>query len=177
MEGGINQLKEYSLSDADIRKMLGNDIKILTYPMLGKMRNINEAFDSKGRCMLLFLTENETTGHWVCMINRPKEIEFFDSYGEAPEEQKDMLSASKLEQLDQKQPYLMKLLRGSGKKVIYNTHQFQQEKSGVNTCGRWCVARLLYAPKSLDYFYNVIKKSGMNPDTFVSGLTANALGK
>jgi hypothetical protein len=177
MEGGINQLKEYSLSDADIRKVLGSDIKILTYPMLGKMKSINEAFDSKGRCMLLFLTENESTGHWVCMINRPNEIEFFDSYGEAPEEQKDMLSRSRLEALDQDSPYLMKLLRASGKKVIYNTHPFQSEKAGVNTCGRWCIARLLYAPKSLRYFYNVIQKSGMNPDTFVSGLTANSLGK
>ena len=59
----MDSIKDYPLSDDDIRTILGNDIKIITYPMLGKMRDISEAFDSKGRCIMLYLTHSESSGH------------------------------------------------------------------------------------------------------------------
>jgi hypothetical protein len=48
---------------------------------------------------------------------------------------------SRLEALDQCQPYLTKLLRASGRPVYYNTHEFQHDKRSINTCGRHCVVR------------------------------------
>jgi hypothetical protein len=38
----MEEIKDYPLGDDDIRKILGNDIKIITYPMLGKMKSIDE---------------------------------------------------------------------------------------------------------------------------------------
>jgi len=177
MEGGINGVKEYPLSDGDIRQILGKDISIITYPDLADMHSIDECFDKKGRCIILFLTSSPTEGHWCCMLNKKKGIYFFDPYGEEPEEQKDGVSAQMLEQLDERQPYLTQLMRDSGRPIYYNTHKYQREGSSINTCGRWCVARCLYAPKSDEYFKKVVDSSGMDPDTFVSGLTANFLGK
>ena len=177
MQGGINEVKEYALSDSDIRKVLGREIPIIPYPELKDYTSIEQCFDRKGRCILLFLTNSPTEGHWCCMLNKKKGIEFFDPYGDAPEEQLEDMPPSKLAALEQDRPYLTRLLRASGRPVYYNTHAFQKTKDGVNTCGRWCIARLLYAPKSLEYFKSVVDKSGMEPDTFVSGLVANFLGK
>jgi hypothetical protein len=175
--GGIQSHVEYPLSDDDIRHVLGSDIKILTYPDLEGMRSIDNCFDDKGRCILLFLTESETSGHWCCMMNKPDGIYFWDPYGDAPEEQKENIPDSRLQQLDMDQPLLTSLMRQSKRPVYYNSHQYQKDGRGINTCGRWCVTRLLYAPKSEEEFLKVVKKSKLNPDEFVVGLTAHWLEK
>jgi hypothetical protein len=177
IRGGIEEVKDYPLSDGDIRQILGQDIKILTYPDLGKLKSADQMFDAKGRCILLFLTSSPTEGHWCCLLNKKKGIEFFDPYGEPPGEILDEIPKERLAALDQNQPYLARLLRASGRPVYYNTHAFQKDKQNVNTCGRHCVVRCLYAPKSLEEYAKVIEKSGMSADDFVSALTASALGK
>lgn len=177
LKGGIDEVKDYPLSDGDIRTILGDDIRILTYPDLGKLKDWRQMFDAKGRCILLFLTSSPTEGHWCCLLNKKKGIEFFDPYGEPPGEILEDIPDSRLAALDQNQPYLTRLLRASGKPVFYNTYPFQTDKSGVNTCGRHCVVRCLYAPKSLEQYLKVIQKSGMSPDNFVAALTANWLKK
>jgi len=176
-ERGMGRIKEYPLSDSDIKKILGQDIKIITYPMLGEMNSIDEAFDAKGRCIMLYLTESSSSGHWCCLLKKGNTIEFFDPYGEPPEEALDNVPQSKLQQLDEGRPYLTDLLRASGKKVSYNHHPFQQTKNNVNTCGRHSVVRCLYAPYSLAKYKKVMDASGMTPDNFVSALTALKLGK
>lgn len=173
----LEEIKDYSLSDGDIRRILGSNIKIFTYPQLKQYRDINSLFDDEGRCMVLFLTNSPTEGHWCCMLRKEKGIEFFDPYGESPDEVVDGLSKSKLEQLDMTSPYLTRLLKASGIPVYYNSHQFQKDKEGVNTCGRWCVVRCFYAPYSLEQFKHVVDSSNMTGDDFVSALTANWLRK
>ena len=175
----MNKVKSYSLSDSDIRDILG-DISIITYPELAQMESIDECFDSKGRCILLFLTSSPTSGHWCCMLNKKDKIVFFDPYGDAPEKQKEGANPALLEQMDQRQPHLTDLMRASGRPVYYNTYDYQKEGYDVNTCGRWCVARCLYASKSDEYFHKLImdaEKKGIPPDEFVSALTANWLRK
>lgn len=173
----LSEVKDYPLSDSDIRTILGSDIKIITYPELKRMRSIDECFDAQGRCIILFLTTSATSGHWCCMLRKKKGIEFFDPYGEAPEEQKDGVPRGQLEALDESKPYLTSLLRASGRPVYYNTHPFQKESRSINTCGRHCVVRCLYGPYSIQKYASIIKKSGMSPDDFVSGLTYDKLNK
>jgi len=174
--GALERVKAYSLSDGDIRRVLG-DVNIFTYPQLKRLQSADQMFDSKGRCLVLFLTNSETEGHWCCLMNKKKGIHFWDPYGDTPEEIKDELPRSKRDQLDMSSPYLTRLLASSGRPVYYNTHQYQKEKLDVNTCGRWCIARLLYAPKSEEYFNKAVVSSGLSPDDFVAGLTAGFLGK
>jgi hypothetical protein len=171
----LKRVKEYALSDADIRKVLGNDIQIWNYPQLKGLSNIDEMFDRKGRAILLFPNSGPYSGHWTCLIRKPRQIEFFDSYGEPPEEQKDGLPQSKLEQYDIDTPELTRLLRGSSVPVYYNTHQFQSNNMDVASCGRHCIVRLFYAPYSLNKYKSVIDKSGMSADDFVSALVYNYL--
>jgi hypothetical protein len=174
---GLGEIRDYPLSDADIRKILGRDIKIITYPMLGNMRSIDEAFDKQGRCIMLYLTNSATSGHWCCMLKKGNSIEFFDPYGEPPESALDGVPQTKLQELDENRPYLTALLKASGKKVTYNHTAFQQDKDNVNTCGRHSVVRCLYAPYSLARYKKIMDSTGMTPDNFVSALTASRLGK
>jgi hypothetical protein len=111
------------------------------------------------------------------MLNKGNTIEYFDPYGEAPEQALDTVPQSKLQELDEASPYLTQLLRASGKKVSYNHYAFQKDKADVNTCGRHSVVRCLYAPYSITKYKKVMDSTGMSPDDFVSALTAQKLGK
>ena len=131
-----------------------------------------------GRCILLFPNASPTAGHWCCMIHRPNKIEFFNPYGETPEQsRKGGMSAKRLEQLDMDRPYLTKLLRSSGKPVYYNTYSFQKDTVDNNTCGRHCAVRLFYAPYTLERYKSIIDKSGLSPDNFVAALVYDKLHK
>jgi len=176
-EKGLGKLKSYPLSDADIRRILGSGIKIITYPDLNKMSDISQAFDKKGRCIMLYLTENSSTGHWTCMLNKPSGIEFFDPYGNPPDYVLQELPMEQREELGEAQPILTELLKASGKPVYYNSYGFQKDKADVNTCGRHSVVRCLYDTKSLDEYKKIMDTSGMSPDNFVSALTANSIKK
>lgn len=174
----LKKIKAYPLGDDDIRKLLGEDIKIWNYPQLKKLSNIEEMFDAKGRAILLYPNISPTAGHWTALINKKNGIETFDSYGDAPDtEQRGGISKGRLEQMDIEKPYLTKLLRASGKPVYYNNKAFQSSSPDVANCGRHCVVRLLYAPYSLDKYDSIIKKSGMSPDDFVTAITFDKLGK
>ena len=171
------EVREYPLGDDDIRHLLGHDIKILTYPMLEKYSDINQCFDKKGRCIILYLTEDEHTGHWCCMLRTKKGIEFFDPYGDRPDTQLDDVPYDRLQRMNEDEPYLMNLLKKSGLPVYYNKYAFQKSGGDINTCGRHCVSRLLHGGKSLKQYKSIIDKTGLEPDDFVSGLTFMKLKK
>ena len=175
--GGLKKAKAYALSDADITAILG-PTSIFPYPKLEEVSSIDDVFDDHGRAIILFPNVNPTTGHWCCMIRRPKRIEFFDSYGDGPDDgQRDGLTRSRLEALDMDQPLLTELMRQSGLPVYYNKHQFQSDRTDVATCGRHCVVRLLYAPYSLQKYKSIIDKSGLSADDFVTGVVYDKIKK
>lgn len=70
----------YALTEDDIRKLCGN-IPILRYPDLAKFATPDDLFKDGNAVVLLFLTESQDMGHWLCVLNHPGEIEVFDSYG------------------------------------------------------------------------------------------------
>lgn len=179
----LAKIKEYAISDEDINKVLQPDTKIFPYPKFGEMETIDEAFDPLGRCVFLFLTKSETSGHWLMMFKRDaKTIEYFDSYGEKPEAQRKWLPEEILEHLGQGEPYLMNLLRQSKYRVYYNTVEYQKDKDDINTCGRWALARLICKDLSNLEFYNLVradmKKRGLTQmDDWVATFTYEMLGK
>ena len=175
---GGEEIRGYSLSDDDIRKIIPT-LKIVSYPDLLKYDNIDDALDEKGRLMILYLTENEHEGHWICLLKSKdgKKIEFFDPYSGKPDSQSDWLSKSKLKRFRQDTDHLTELLRKSPYKVVYNRFPFQSEDEGINTCGRWAATRLYFKHLSLPQFTDMVLKSGMAPDDFVSNFTVKMIGK
>jgi hypothetical protein len=182
MEEQIQKIREYALSNSDINEILEPDTKIIAYPEFAKMSHIDEAFDKLGRCIFLFLTESPTSGHWLTMIKRGNDIEYFDSYGDKPEAQRNWISEIQLEQLGEEEPYLFNLLKESGYRVYYNTVKYQTDRSDTNTCGRWAVARLITKDMDNKQFHNLVKQQmkerGLTkPDDWVAIFTYELLGK
>ena len=182
MKGGsISGLgnEDYALSDDDINKLLGGT-KIFRYPELKNMNNINDAFDKFGRAMILYLTTDENTGHWICMLKKGNNIEYFDPYGGyKPDDERKWLTIQQLEELGQDEPILTHMLKGY--KVTSNPYKFQGETTergkAINTCGRHCVTRLLLGHLSIKDYADLIKSSGVNPDNFVTMFTYQLLKK
>ena len=173
----MEQAEAYSLSDTDIRTLLGAGIKITSYPSLANCRSINDTFDKRGRAILFVPQSSTASGHWCCLLKKGRSVEFFDPYGEQPDDQKDTIPKSLLEKMRMDKPMLSDLLEDCPYDITYNKVQLQELANGVNTCGRHCVARLLYHSKSLPQYRAIIKDSGLTPDEFVVNLTLPDLGK
>lgn len=167
----------YALSNEDIQKILKTPTRIFTYPELNDITHIDSIFDDMGRCIMLYPTESQYSGHWVAMLKKGNTIEYFDPYGLPPEGPKRWLTDSENAALGQGRNRLTQLMRDSGCKVIYNTVPYQKEDSDISTCGRWSVARLVC--KDMDYkkFNQLVKHSDVNPDEFATTLTFRLLGK
>jgi hypothetical protein len=175
----LNNIRAYALSDDDIRKILGKDISIVIYDQLKHTKNIDDIFDKKGRCILLYQNQSPTSGHWVCLLKKKDHIEYFDSYGEKMDDMLKEIPKDLKIRTNAENPYLTRLLKSSGLPVVYNKYQYQRDGGDVNSCGRWCIARLLYGSKDNNYFRKVVdiaNKRGMTNDDFVSALTSNWLG-
>jgi len=74
------KVAEYPLSEDDIRKIAGK-VPIYRYPDLAHMTNPDQMFNGSKAAVLLFLTDDNDTGHWLTVLNHPNEIEVFDSFG------------------------------------------------------------------------------------------------
>lgn len=182
LQNQIADIKSYALSNDDINEILQPDTKIFTYPQFANMDSIDECFDRLGRCVFLFLTKSETSGHWVCMFKKGDSIEYFSSYGDKPEAERCWLDEEQLEELGQDEPYLNQLLKKSKYKVFYSTHQYQSDKEDIASCGRWCVMRLICKDMSNLQFYNLVKaqmkERGLkSADDLVALFTYEFLGK
>ena len=135
----LTEIKETPLSNEDINIML-NGTKIFKYPDLEDMNSIDEIFDDQGRAVMLFLTKDENTGHWISLHKKENIIYYFDPYGYDVDEEKEFIPDYKLEELNQEQPFLMDLFKKSKYKVYSNQYAFQNRNAkNVNTCGRHCV--------------------------------------
>jgi hypothetical protein len=176
MSNEIKEIKEYALGDDDIETILGKTF-IFSYPYLDDVNHIDDVFDKNGRSIMLFLTEDENTGHWISMHKNKEGIHYFDPYGIAPEGEKKWLTNQELEKLDQAHPRLIQLFRESKYPIYYNNYEFQVDKKGINTCGRHCVVRLLFKNLSLEQYKKLIDKSGLSPDDFVIKITYDILKK
>jgi len=178
-EKRVEDVRGYALSEQDIKKMIPT-LKVVSYPELLKATNIDDVLDSKGRLMLLYLTQNENMGHWVCLLKRrgTKFIEYFDPYGNfKPDGESKWLTKEKLKELKQNTFHLTKLLNNSPYEIKSNAYPFQKDVRDMNTCGRHCTTRLYLKHLSLPKYIKLIKSSGLSPDDFVSGFTFSMIGR
>jgi hypothetical protein len=141
----IDTIEKYSLSESDLKDLLGPGIPVFTYEDLLTTNRIEDIFDKQGRAIMLYLTESKTVGHWVCLIKKKGVIEYFNSYGNLePDEELKWLSKAKAQELNQDTKKLSELLDNSKFKEVINPYRFQQYKTDVNTCGRHVVCRLMF---------------------------------
>jgi hypothetical protein len=172
-------IESYSLSESDIQQMIPT-LKIVPYTDLHKAETIDDVLDEKGRLMLLYLTEDHSTGHWVCLLNYRNSniIEYFDPYGNyKPDGESKWLTPKKLKELGQATKKLTQLLNNSQYEIKSNAYPFQKDKMNMNTCGRHCTTRLYFKHLRLPEYIKLVESTGLPPDQFVSAFTYNLIGK
>ena len=169
----IKQLESRPLSSNEISNALGGECKIIRYTKISQYKDIDSFLGPNGCAVILFETGKDF-GHWICLFKYPdnKTIEFFDPYGYKPEDEKEFMPR----EYHGAYNYISRMLYNSPYEVEYNDYPFQQDKEGINTCGRWTISRLLLRDIDINRFIKLFKKSkGINPDILVTLFTENIL--
>lgn len=179
-------LPSYSLSNDDISQLLecmlprGCCCPIIKYPELRKIDDILQYLEKYGFVVILFMNGSFNYGHWCCMTVSPyskdtdeMSINFFDSYGIAPDSQKDYIDNNFLELSDQDRNYLSELLLliSDNYNIEYQEKNLQKKKKGNNTCGRWVVCRILTKDIPLNKFQKIMNNGKFTPDQKVVKMT------
>jgi hypothetical protein len=171
----LNRIEQYSLSDADLRKLIG-PVRIITYPQL-ENETYETLFKDQPYIVILFLTENKQTGHWICVLQHQggAMCEVFDSFGIKVDGNRKWLSGGELRNLDETLPNLHNCFKGFPGKLVYNDTKLQQDSK--NTCGRHIASRILHKHLSIQDYIDLIRQSGFTPDVFVTLLTYRIIHK
>ena len=114
---------------------------ILKYNELSKYKTIEQLLPkNKSYIILLYPVGSENSRHWVALTRFNSKIEYFDSYGGAP----DIPLTWKTSQFQNSKRYLSILLNKSKYNVVYNSIDFQSKRDEqISTCGAFAVFRVL----------------------------------
>lgn len=144
----LNKIITEPMSDADLEVYLPS-AKIFMFRELKGYPSI-QAILRKPRDYFILLYENTpANGHWVAVMRYENTIEFFCPYGTSPYSPNSPLEWNTPEQnrvVDATHNYLSDMLmkaKSEGWNVIYNKKDFQEKRMNVNTCGAFCVWRVL----------------------------------
>lgn len=172
----IKELKDYSLSDKDVMKIVNGHANFITYDKLQDVTNIDEILSPYGSCIILYLTK-PNYGHFVSLnLVGPKmdSLEHFDSYGIIPDDElhEFPISDSLREQLGEDYPYLLQLMYDSPYDLSFNEYKLQSKNNDVKTCGRWAAMRTFLKHLPLEEFADIFKNNRLGtPDDIVTLLT------
>lgn len=166
----IDKIEQQALSFDDLKRMLSRggrdkDTKLMDYDELGKFEHLAQIFGSNRAVIILLQIEAPNAprvGHWIAMLDQGDHFEHFDSYG---------LSADEELAITHESPHLTRLIQTAGMRVEDSTTRYQQIREHTNTCGRWCVARVLLQKLTMKHFKAVIQQSHSVPDVTIALMT------
>jgi hypothetical protein len=126
----------------EFSRLLGPDAnkKIMKYSELKSVNDLNDLLLPQDYRIILIETKNNV-GHWTAITRNDNLIVWFDSYGLAPDQEFEFIHVKMQQILVEQGKPLTKLIN---KWIGANTIKFQQQKEGINTCGRHCCL-FLYA--------------------------------
>ena len=116
----LHELEKSPLSDTDIHRLVNTTI--VRYPELRKYEL--EELLKYGSCVILFLTKNAHDGHWVCLIDHGKYLEFFCSFGIKPDGHFKWLTPERGRKLDGPK-VLGPMLKAAGTPVCTTSFNFR----------------------------------------------------
>lgn len=172
MKYDIKKLMKKSLSDIEIKRVLGGETKIITYPELAKYKTIDELLQPYGNVIILYLT-GENYGHWTCLFKLDdKNVEFFDPYALKPDRELKLIPMHFRRIKNQVTPHLSHLLYNSKYTIHYNDYPLQKHFRDINTCGRHCIIRLYFKNINIDKYIKLMTNQKKSPDEIVTYLTS-----
>lgn len=143
------QLQKYKIelarmiSDADLKCVFGDTIKILKYGDLAGYDTIYDLLNPDD--FVVVLTEDSPgRGHWCCLYRcKNGSVYWFDSYGVKVDGELKFIPLFVRQMLGSDEKHLTRLIKTlspEDKKLFkYNDMAIQSDKEGINTCGRWCM--------------------------------------
>jgi hypothetical protein len=144
----LRQIITEPMSDADLEVYLPQ-AKIFMFRELKGYPTIQSILRKPRDYMILLYEHTPQNGHWVAVLRYENTIEFFCPYGSSPYSPNSPLEWNTPEEnvvVDATHNYLEDLLnkaKTDGWEVIYNKMDFQEKRDNVNTCGAFCVWRVL----------------------------------
>lgn len=166
-------VEDTPMNDSNIRNYFP-DARILTYKELNDMESIEDILPMHKSYAIMLVEQEPKKGHWVSLDRLDDTINYFDSYGGAPDAATKYTPPENREMLGLEDKPLSKLLKDSGLMVKYNPHKYQEKDSDIKTCGRHVCNRIkqMQQNKSLqqykDYMDSLKKSKGLNYDEIVS---------
>lgn len=173
MDKKILESERFDLSGSDIMRMTDGKTKIISYEQLEHINSLEELLHPYGAVIILYQT-SANHGHWVVVLDKGnKQIEFYDPYGIKPDEELNIDNAYHLRiHGGRLTPHFSALILKGGFSVEYNKERLQRVLAHVNTCGRYCVLRVIFRSLSLKEFNKLLTgNKHYTPDFWVSALT------
>lgn len=169
----IINAEKISLSDDDLRNITNNKVSIYMYEDLEKFTSIDQILLPYNSIILLYQTEAENIGHWVCLMKiNDNTLEFFDSLGYTVDQELKLSTYNIRVHNGIPVPHLTHLISLSNYKLICNTVKFQENVRDVNTCGRWVAVRIRLKHLSLKKFTTLFHNLQYQiPDFWISAVT------
>ena len=176
----LRKIMTEPMSDADLEVYLPQ-AKILMFRELKNYPTIQSILRKPRDYFIMLYEHTPQNGHWVAVMRYESTIEFFCPYGSSPYSPNSPLEWNSPEQnqvVDATHNYLEDLLNNAktqGWSVIYNKMDFQEKRNNINTCGAFCVWRVLCLMEDnmyLSEFQSGMKKihtqTGMSYDEIVA---------
>jgi hypothetical protein len=163
--------KATPLSDLDIMKKLNGQTNIVMYSELKNVRNIEQIL--KDNSVVILYETGPKIGHWVCLIRyfntkrKQWTIEFFDSYGIFPDEEKKQMNQEYLKESGTEYNKIAKLLVDASDRYVieFNNYRLQKKSKGISTCGRHVISRIKLKQMDIDEYSDLMRSfAGYTPD-------------
>ena len=171
----LAEIERYSLSDTDIRRILGRRCRIIKYNELSKYNDLNQLLPNDKDYVVILIESRPNTGHWCSLSKFKNQYQWFDPYGYPIDADLKWTSMKMRKALHEDIPYLTKLLDKSNLDCIYNNIKYQEMDEDINTCGdhtAYYLYMMINENMDLKDYYNFMKdlkrKSGYNYDELVS---------
>lgn len=175
----MKDILNYSLSDSDIKSVLGLDTKIIEYNDFSKYKSIYDLLPNEKDFVVVLVESKINSGHWCALLRYNNTIELWDSYGGNIANELNFISRKMNKFLHQSKAELHQLLKTvkPEDEIIYSTTKLQQESPNIATCGRYTCLRIKMCmhldytlEQFLKFFIDKVNETGLSPDILVCKL-------
>lgn len=173
---------DVALSEGDIRRALGPDVNIVRWQDLPSYRTIEGVLGPTGRAVVWVGDEDAARpfGHFCAILDSADidgdgdpEIEVFDSLGGGD------IDAVARKAFKLQGANLNRLIKASGRRIVFNAAPEQADRASVMTCGRHVICRLLRADLGPNEYHawlsKLAKKHKCSTDAMVVRLTSGII--
>jgi hypothetical protein len=172
------KMLSYSLSDSDIKSVLGDSTKIIKYADLDNYKSLNALLPYNNDFIVILIESEHNSGHWTCITRRDNIFSLFDSYGCKLSDELDYISKTMNYLLGNTKKEMENLIKNTADdcEVVYNKERLQSKSTAVATCGKWVSAYLSMFKMGYDlleflqFINKKCKESGLPPDVIVNQL-------